>query len=193
VPWLLGARAMIHNSCTTGVEAAAMGVPAIAYRPLVAEGLDLVLPNAVSRQVFDEESLIAALRETLAGDGGSNGGAGDRRGLLAEHIAALDGPLAAERIADILVAIDAAGALAPRLPLGRLVSAHLNGRRRQLVRAVRTRRSDSRSNRGYLRHKFPGMTREDLQGRIRRLDAAIGGFAGIEVRALAPDIFELTI
>jgi len=33
VPWLLAARAQVHNGCTTAVEAFALGVPALAYQP----------------------------------------------------------------------------------------------------------------------------------------------------------------
>ena len=34
VPWLLAARALIHNGCTTGVEAFVMRIPAFTYRPV---------------------------------------------------------------------------------------------------------------------------------------------------------------
>jgi hypothetical protein len=159
----------------------------------VAEGLDLKLPNALSAQVFDEAELVPALTRILSSGREAEGATNERRRLLSDHIAALEGPLAAERIADVLVEIDGAGVLASRVPSGRMVSAHLGGRRRQLVRFFRERRPDSRSNRDYLRHKFPGMPVEELQRRIHRLQATRGGFNDLRVRELAPDVFELTV
>ncbi|MBL0713283.1 MAG: hypothetical protein JJV98_06240, partial [Desulfosarcina sp.] len=40
VPWLMAARAVIHNGCTTGVEAYVLGVPAISYRASINETYD---------------------------------------------------------------------------------------------------------------------------------------------------------
>jgi surface carbohydrate biosynthesis protein len=40
VPWLLATKALVHNSCTTGVEAYVMGVPAITYRASINETYD---------------------------------------------------------------------------------------------------------------------------------------------------------
>ncbi|MBL0713449.1 MAG: hypothetical protein JJV98_07080 [Desulfosarcina sp.] len=64
VPWLMAARALIHNGCTTGVEAYVMRVPAISYRSTVNNFYDngfYQLPNRLSHQCFDLESLKAAL------------------------------------------------------------------------------------------------------------------------------------
>jgi hypothetical protein len=190
-PWLLAARCMIHNSCTTGVEAAAMGVPAIAYRPVVAEGLDLMLPNAVSHEVFDASELLGAVRAVLAGDIGGNDAA-RRRELLGQHVAALEGPLASTRIVDSLLQIDRSGAVSAPVPFASIFAGHVSGRRRQLVRFVRERLPDTRSNRGYLRQKFPGISLEELRSRIGKLHASIGGLQDIRVRAAAEDMFELT-
>ena len=60
VPWLMATKAVIHNGCTTGVEAYVMDVPAISYRPSVNEDYDdgfYRLPNKISHQSFDFEQL----------------------------------------------------------------------------------------------------------------------------------------
>jgi surface carbohydrate biosynthesis protein len=66
VPWLMATRAVIHNGCTTGVEAYMMGVPAISYRASVNEDYDYgfyVLPNKISHQCFDFEEFVAFQRK----------------------------------------------------------------------------------------------------------------------------------
>lgn len=194
VPWLMGARCMIHNSCTTGVEATLLGVPAVAYRPVVADDLDPVLPNLVSRQVLSEAELVPTVSEILA-SGADLAGADEaqRRAILEHHVAALEGPLAAERIASSLLELGQSGALAARVPIVRRAEGHLLAWRRRMRRSVRERQPDTRSNRGYLRHKFPGVSLEDLRDRIARLQAVRGGFDALRVRALGDDIFELSV
>ena len=32
IPWLRASKALVHNGCTSSVEAYAMGVPAVSYR-----------------------------------------------------------------------------------------------------------------------------------------------------------------
>jgi len=50
VPWLMATRALIHNGCTTGVEAYAMGVPAISYRATVNDYYELVAGIRIKRK-----------------------------------------------------------------------------------------------------------------------------------------------
>jgi len=82
LPWLAAADALIHNSCTTAVEAFALGTPVIAIHP---PGLDRIaespLPNALSHRVPDW-----AEAARLVTGGGIERSAEQER-LLASHIA----------------------------------------------------------------------------------------------------------
>jgi surface carbohydrate biosynthesis protein len=48
--WNLASNIVIHNSCTTGLEAFLLGKPVISYRPITSNQHDEYLPNAVSYQ-----------------------------------------------------------------------------------------------------------------------------------------------
>ena len=48
IPWLLGAKAIIHNGCTTAAEAALLGKPAISYCPIMETEHEHVLSNEIS-------------------------------------------------------------------------------------------------------------------------------------------------
>jgi hypothetical protein len=61
LPWIRGAKAVIHNSCTTGIESALIGTPVISYRPIVNKEYDHELPNTVSKEVFDYEDLYKTI------------------------------------------------------------------------------------------------------------------------------------
>src|SRR5690606_17558107 len=142
-------------------------------RPVVSQTVDRMLPNAVSHQVFEADDLVPSIRRALSG-GSDSGSTAEQRGLLARHLASLDGPLAAERIADILVEIARSGALAGAVPAGRRLSGQALGRLRQLSRLVRERQPGTTSSRAYLRHKFPGIALAEVQARVHRLDQAVG-------------------
>jgi surface carbohydrate biosynthesis protein len=66
VPWLLAATVLIHNNCTTGVEAYVAGKPVVAYRPIQSDKFDLCLSNEISKQVTSLPELQASLRDILA-------------------------------------------------------------------------------------------------------------------------------
>jgi surface carbohydrate biosynthesis protein len=99
--WLLASRCVIHNGCTTAVEARVMGRPALAYQPVTDPDLDIFLPNALSESFGDVASLAARLRDILDGKLAEKGDA-DRAALIRHHIASLEGPFACERIVETL-------------------------------------------------------------------------------------------
>ncbi len=94
VPWLLATKALIHNGCTTGVEAFLMGVPAISYRETLNEKYDngfYRLPNTLSHQCFDFSQLKDMLHQILTGKLGAAAG-DERKAMVARYLSAQDGP-----------------------------------------------------------------------------------------------------
>ncbi len=70
VPWLMSTDVVVHNGCTTGVEAYMMGVPAISYRARIDETYDMGfyrLPNLISHQCFDLDQLQVTLKKIFTG------------------------------------------------------------------------------------------------------------------------------
>jgi hypothetical protein len=68
--WIYGATAVIHNSCTTGIESALMNTPVFSYRPIQDEDHDLELPNIVSDEVVEYSELYNAVLETSREENG---------------------------------------------------------------------------------------------------------------------------
>lgn len=56
-PWILASDLLIHNGCSTAIEALLLDVPCVSYRPVLSEECDIVLPNSVSFNVYDMENL----------------------------------------------------------------------------------------------------------------------------------------
>ena len=101
IPWLIAAKALVHNGCTTAVEAAVLGTPAISYRPVIDDACDFALPNSLSHEAFSLEQLLSEVGAISEGRPCPDNGSA-RRAILARHIASLEGPLAADRIVSAL-------------------------------------------------------------------------------------------
>lgn len=63
-PWILGSKAVVHNSCTTGIEAAASGIPAIAYGETQQDlnSCKRSLSNTISIMARDEKELVDSIK-----------------------------------------------------------------------------------------------------------------------------------
>jgi surface carbohydrate biosynthesis protein len=187
IPWIVAADVLIHNSCTTGVEAYMLGRPVVTYRPVTDEVLDSHLPNALSREARTPDDLTALVHDGLSGTLSEATGA---RAEMARYVASLNGALAAEQVAEAIAGLGIAPtpyrpSLGDRLRLaGDAVASNLT----PLVRTLRVgRRAEA-----YALQKFPGITLAEVQEALRRTQEVSGRFAGITARPLpAHDCFHI--
>ena len=81
-----------------------MGVPAISYRESVDENYDdgfYRLPNALSHQCFNFDQLQDMIHQILSGTIGVADG-DERKALVKRYLSSQNGPLACERMVDVL-------------------------------------------------------------------------------------------
>jgi surface carbohydrate biosynthesis protein len=176
VPWLMGAKALIHNGCTTGVEAYLMGVPAISYRATVNEVYDcgfFRLPNILSHQCFNFEQLKTTLQNILSGELGAADG-DERKALIDRHIAAQDGPLSCNRIIDVLEKMleEDGGFSEPNIRdriLGRFRSIQ-----RGLKKKSKSKRNNSHLKPDFQRHRYPDISIEEIISRASQFQKILG-------------------
>lgn len=191
IPWLLAAEAVVHNSCTTGFEAYIAGAPVIAFRPYVSASYDHYLPNELSDQAHDIDTLIgmvgAATRRELRP---AESERLRRRALAEHHFAALDGKLAVERIIDRLDAFEAA-LPSSRPPLFARLAGHVSARIRRSSKKRKEAIPGHKNNADYTRHRFPGIELPEVNLRIDRLRTVLGRFPRAEARQISENIFEI--
>jgi surface carbohydrate biosynthesis protein len=189
IAWLEASSVLIHNGCTTGIEAFCLGKPAIAYRPVSRDPFDLELPNELSQQCFDLDELIETVANTLDGKLECQPRAAQQQ-LVDHHIAAREGALAADRIVAALEERATQGAPLPAATLrlrGRLAATT-----RSLVkRHIKARIPQHRNNPAYQRNRYQGVSEVELQQRIARLGACLDRFGGLRVRPVAEHIHEI--
>jgi len=192
VPWLLAARALVHNGCTTAVEAAVLGLPALSYRPVVAERYDFALPNALSHECASPEAVAGTLERILSGAQGPLPPGRPRP--LDEYLAAREGELASDRIAEALrTELESSRGLPRPDPWTRASGWWRATRRSFSKRFVKARVPGHRNNPDFQRHRFRGVSVEEVRERVERLGRALGRFGGVRVRPLGPRIFRIEV
>jgi surface carbohydrate biosynthesis protein len=194
VPWLMATQAVIHNGCTTGVEAYAMGVPAISYRAVVNEHYDYGfyrLPNLLSHQCFDFDELRLTLGKILADKLGP--AAGDERKTLAnKYLAALDGPLACERIVDIChKMVDRQPAIS-RPALRHRLKGYCMANMRTLKRKFKARLPSARNKPEFHRHRYPEISLKEMGERISRFQQVLGDRRELQVDRILGQFFQIS-
>ena len=186
-PWLMAADAVIHNSCTTGVETFVVGSPVISYRPITSDRFDAELSNDISRQVTTLAELEATLREVLdqsehfARQQQTNPAA---RQLLSQYVVNLEGSLAAEHIVATLQK------LVQQRPL------RSNGRLNAMRKQLRLRSAGWLNSiwvdivrpmiqgRTYSEYKFPKVSVQEVEAIIAELQTVSSRFKDITVQPI---------
>jgi hypothetical protein len=189
--WLKAAKGVIHNGCTTGIEAFIVKVPAIAYRPVTAKAYDLDLPNSLSYECFDFEELCHTLERILSRELGPPDTV-DRRQLIDYYISALDGPLACDRIIDVIEEREASRS---GLPWPGLMS-YLRGWGKANIRSykkryIKPKLSGHRDNPDYLSQRFPGVSVDEVRSRINRFFQSLNRFEGVKASQVSKNIFQI--
>ena len=191
VPWLLATRALVHNGCTTGVEAYVLRVPAVSYRATVNDTYDYGfyrLPNLLSHQCFTFDELCGTLGKILAGELGPADG-DERRALIDHHLAGLEGPMACERIVDVIEEIAAGGAQAPEpTPLNRL-ERWLVTRGLRLARRYISCIPGAHNKPEFQRHRYPGASIEELGQRLARFQQLLGDKKDLQIEEIFDNIY----
>ncbi len=189
-PWLMATKALIANGCTTMIEAAVIGTPTIAYQPIVSETYDDDLPNSLSQRAFSIDELCRCVLSIVRGEGGALDNK-ERRTILDRHIASLDGPLAAERMVDALEAGSYHHRRPAATPFGQYAKGWVHNTLRTAVKQVNMRRPNHRNNLAFHAHRFPDISVDEIEKRIKRMGALLNRFDSIRVQQPSKHIFTI--
>ena len=194
IPWLMAAKALIHNGCTTGVEAYVMRVPAISYRATVNDYYDYgfyQLPNRLSHQCLNFEQLRATLMKILAGELGAVDG-NESNLLMDHHLAATNGPLACERIVDVIEKISAEYSRMQEPTLIHRMNGWSVATTRRFVKKLLSYLPDSHNRPEFHRHRYPGTSLDEVRERVSRIKKALGDSSASQVDQISSEIFQVS-
>lgn len=192
IPWLMAAQALIANGCTTQVEAAVLGTPTVNYQPVKSEMFDFELPGLVSRCVFSLDELCTTVRAIVKGKLGLLDYA-ERRKILDRHIAGLDGPLAAERIIQVLEAGGYNKRQPPATSLNVYVHGWIQNHLRTMSKRINMHRPGHRNNLAYHAYRFPDISVSEIMRKIACMGRLLNRFETIKVTQVSKHIFRISI
>jgi surface carbohydrate biosynthesis protein len=193
VPWILASELLIHNGCTTAIEAYVLGKTAIAFQPKTSEDFDLHLPNLLSTRAFDLDSLLDLTTTHLSGGLTQDPAEVARmQQLITRYVASVSGPFACERILDALQNFADEGGIAKELDTTRRTLARAAAMLRGAVQRCEAHIPGHHNNAKYLRHMFPGATLADVSSRIATYGSILGRFDQVRARSVCENVFELT-
>jgi surface carbohydrate biosynthesis protein len=194
VPWLMATDVVIHNGCTTGVEAYMMNVPAVSYRAEIDETYDMGfyrLPNLISHQCFDVDHLLETITKIIKGELGAADG-DERQALVKQYLAAQDGPLACERIVDVLEKKIERQPVLPKPPLSDRFLGQGFADWRRLVKYVRKHLPGKHAPPEFHRHRYPGISLQELKNRISIIQQVLGDTRCIKAEKISDQIFQMS-
>ena len=181
VEWLMACEVIIHNGCTTGIEAYALERPVIAYRPVKSDVYDAFLANALSFQTESEDELFSLVRAAVEGKLAGDASDAEKKEAIAErYFCGRKGPLACERIVDGIKRLD--------LPKAPLRGGFLRERYLDLKFRIRGKKEPE----SYVAQKFPGLRLEEVEECLGRLRAVSGRFSEVHVEQDRSGAFVLT-
>ncbi len=193
VPWLMATKALVHNGCTTAVEAFVMGVPAVSYRAVVNEDYDsgfYRLPNGLSHECFSFDELKQTLDKILSGELGTPAGA-ERQSLIDQYLEAQDGPLACERMVHVLETIEKFQTGPGGQPVSTLLQRWVLARGLDLARRLKSRLPGSHNKPEYQLHRYPALPLDDIRERMARFQELLGYKNDISVEPVSDVMFRI--
>ena len=194
VPWLLAARALVHNSCTTGVEAYVMRVPAITYRASIDETYDFGfyrLPNLISHACFNLRELESMLQKILDGEMGAADG-DDRDQLITHYLAGQRGPLACERMMDVIENIVEERVASTKTGMFARMAGWSLWAGRTLIKRYKDSRPGSHNRPEFQRHRYPKLSTGDIRERISKFQHILNQRMQLKVEKFLDQFFKIS-
>ena len=90
-PWIIESEVVIHNGCTTGIEAFLMKKPVIAYRPIYSDQYDQELPNSISKELNNKVELIKWVKIFLKNKNKFDEIYDEKIKLMKKHVSLING------------------------------------------------------------------------------------------------------
>ena len=182
--WIKNSSVVVHNGCTSGLEAVVSGKPVIAYRPKKSE-FEPVVPNKVSYQVETEQQLIEALRKVLrTGQLPPDLDSESIGHLIRNRFANLENQLAVDRIVDEWEKLDN-GQLSLSNNWSKIKFDEVCNSAKEKLGTLKRRATLNYSMSTIEKnHKFPPITHAEITDIAKRFRTALKRFDSVKVRLL---------
>ena len=131
------------------------------------------------------------MEKILAGELGPAGG-DERKTLVNHYLAALDGPLACERIVDVCQKIVEGQSARSKPALLNRFKGYCMANMRTLKRQIKARLPGSRKKPEFHRHRYPEVPLEEIRARISLFQQVLGDSSELQVDQISDQFFRIS-
>ncbi len=189
-PWLYACDVLVHSGCTTGMESYLLGVPVVGYQPIETEESRANLPNRLSHNVHSFDELVTAINGFASGELHPRRSA-DLDALVEPIITSLDGPLASDRIAELVDRYLSNPANRREDDWVRSATGWVIANARATKKRIDYLNPYNKCDIAFDRHRFPLLSVDSVADRLQRFNAILGRFKGVHAEAQAENIFRI--
>jgi hypothetical protein len=135
--------------------------------------------------------LRVTLEDILAGRLGPPDG-DERETLINQHLEALEGPLACERMVDVLEEIMEGRSELQRPSMHKLLQGWSMSTIRTLIKRTKERLPGSHNRPEFQRHRYPAVSLEEIRALLSRFQRVLGDSREIQVEQISDKFFRIS-
>ena len=184
-PWILGSKLLIHNSCSTAVEAFTMEKPIVAYMPYVDERFDQNIPNPLSQQAETIDDVLALVTANLADP--NLGRDVEKTQLYSRHIKLDQKEFSTERMICALDRLDLPKVEYSFSPVGALKRMRISARKAK--RRAKDLLGKNEFSYAYRQQKNPGIKSQEIEILMQSFQKNLNLWHDIQVDEVEEDVF----
>ena len=149
------------------------------------------MPNLISHPCFNLDELEATLKKILNGKLGPADG-DDRKQLIEQYLAAQEGPLACERMVDVIEKIVKDRRGSPKPGIVARISGWSLFAVRTMVKRYKDSRPGSHNKPEFQRHRYPEVSLNDMKERVSRFQQLLGYSNELKVERFFDQFFRIS-
>jgi len=188
IPWLLAAKVMIHNSCSTGVEAFLLDRQSISFQPFHSNAGEVELPNMLSHAVSSEDELVKTIKSRLSSTQPII--RNESQLDIADNFAdARLGDLASDRISEHVLKLHHLTRNLPTPSTRIRLIGNTRSRWRKFNKSIGYYIPESKTGEKHNLHRFPLMSGVEVARKIEQFQATLNRFKNVAANQITENIF----
>lgn len=185
-PWIIESEVVIHNGCTTGIEAFLMKKPVIAYRPIYSDQYDQELPNSISKEINTKVELIKWVKIFLENKNKFDVIYDEKIKLLKKHISLING-LSSLKILNLFNSLNANSYSFEISSLKKFILGIYVSIRKFILNIDRSFLHFNKN----IKQKFPGIDKKELENDARNIKEILNFQKDVNILEVFPNQFIL--
>lgn len=178
--WVHASIAVLHNGCTTGMEAYAAGVPAIAYVPFESS-INREIPNRLSIKCAKKVDVSLVLSRIINGEYVTDNRTPENDNLIKYRLSNVRGAAAAQRIVDVLETLNT--------PVAKSINPSFVGWKIGTKKKIKIMLKKITGKETKPMRKFPGIKLQELIQIRDNLTNVNGEYKKCDIRLLYGDVY----